>query len=78
MKTEELRQKQFDNSLVKIKEELKIENIKELVNCYVNIANADDFIHEKEVSLIKHAIEVWGLDIRINKPTSGKKLKIKE
>jgi len=78
LKTEELRQKQFDNSLVKIKEELKIENIKELVNCYVNIANADDFIHEKEVSLIKHAIEVWGLDIRINKPTSGKKLKIKE
>ena len=78
LKTEELRQKQFDNSLVKIKEELNIENIKELVNCYVNIANADDFIHEKEVSLIKHAIEVWGLDIRINKPTSGKKLKIKE
>ena len=78
LKTEELRQKQFDNSLVKIKEELKIENIKELVNCYVNIANADDFIHEKEVSLIKHAIKVWGLNIRINKPTSGKKLKIKE
>ena len=78
LKTEDLRQKQFDKSLLKIKEELTIDNIKQLVSCYVDIANADDFIHEKEVSLINHAIEIWNLDLKINKPKSGKKLEIKK
>ena len=78
LKTEDLRQKQFDKSLLRIKEELTIDNIKQLVSCYVDIANADDFIHEKEVSLINHAIEIWNLDLKINKPKSGKKLEIKK
>ena len=78
LKTEDLRQKQFDKSLLRIKEELTIDNIKKLVSCYVDIANADDFIHEKEVSLINHAIEIWNLDLKINKPKSGKKLEIKK
>ena len=49
-----------------------------LINCYIDIANADDFIHENEVILIQHAIKIWGLDIIVEKPKSGDRLKIKE
>ena len=77
LRTEELRQKQFDKSLINIKEGLDTDSLNQLVECYVNIANADDFIHENEVYLIKQAIETWSLDFNLEKPTSGKKLKLK-
>ena len=77
LKTEELRQKQFDKSLINIKENLDNNNLSQLIECYVNIANADDFIHENEVTLINHAIEKWNLDFKVDKPKSGKKLKLK-
>ena len=77
LRTEELRQKQFDKSLINIKEGLDNDSLNQLVECYVNIANADDFIHENEVYLIKQAIETWSLDFNLEKPTSGKKLKLK-
>ena len=77
LRTEELRQKQFDKSLINIKEGLDNDSLNQLVECYVNIANADDFIHENEVYLIKQAIETWSLDFILEKPTSGKKLKLK-
>ena len=77
LKTEELRQKQFDKSLVSIKKILADDDLNQLVECYVNIANADDFIHENEVVLIKQAIKKWDLDFKLEKPKSGKKLKLK-
>ncbi len=77
LRTEELRQKQFDKSLINIKEVLDNDSLNQLVECYVSIANADDFIHENEVYLIKQAIETWSLDFNLEKPTSGKKLKLK-
>jgi len=77
LKTEELRQNQFDKSLINIKENLDDNNLSQLIECYVNIANADDFIHENEVILINHAIEKWDLDFKLDKPKSGKKLKLK-
>ena len=77
LKTEELRQMQFDKSLINIKENLDNNNLSQLIECYVNIANADDFIHENEVILINHAIEKWNLDFKVDKPKSGKKLKLK-
>ena len=77
LKTEELRQDQFDKSLISIKESFANDNLNRLVECYVNIANADDFIHENEVTLIKQAIEKWDLDFKLEKPKSGKKLKLK-
>ena len=49
----------------------------EIIQAFINIANADDFIHEKEVILIQHAINIWELDARVNKPKSGKKLELK-
>ena len=52
-------------------------DLEKLINCYVEIANADDFIHENEVTLIQHAIESWSMDIVIDKPKSGEKLKVK-
>ena len=78
LKTEELRQKQFDKSLTNIKENFDNNNLSQLIECYVDIANADDFIHENEVSLINRAIEVWNLDFKVGKPKSGKKLKLKK
>jgi len=80
LESEELRQQQFDDSLEKIKakEEYDNESLNTLIKCYIDIANADDFIHENEVVLIQHAIKIWGLDIVVEKPKSGDRLKIKE
>ena len=38
------------------------------------IARADDFIHENEVVLIQRAINIWSLNIKVEKPKSGDKL----
>ena len=80
LKSEESRQKQFDDSLIKIKTEPTIENkqLNQLIHCYINIANADDFIHDNEVTLIKHAITIWEMDLTINKPSSGQKLELEK
>ena len=80
LETEESRQKQFDDSLSNVKEaeEYDDESLNTLINCYIDIANADDFIHENEVTLIQHAIKIWGLDIIVNKPKSGERLQIEE
>tara|TARA_B100000427_G_scaffold326248_1_gene334546 strand:- start:2373 stop:4529 length:2157 start_codon:yes stop_codon:yes gene_type:complete len=78
LKTSDLRQGQFDKSLIKIKEEININSLMQLIKCYVDIANADDFIHENEISLINRAIQIWELEYKINNPKSGKKLEIKK
>ncbi len=80
LNSEAARQAYYDYSLLNIKNEKKYNNDKliELIQAYVNIANADDFIHEKEVTLIQHAINIWELNIIVNKPKSGKKLKIEK
>ena len=76
---EEKRQKQFNQSLSEINSDnnFKNEDLIKLINCYIDIANADEFIHDNEIVLIQHAIEVWSLDISIEKPKTGKKLSIK-
>ena len=80
LNTEEARQKQFDGSLdaIQNKEDFDTQTLEKLINCYVDIANADDFIHENEVILIQHAIKAWSLNLTIDKPRSGEKLKIKK
>lgn len=80
LKSEEARQEQFDNSLLAIKgsKEYDNETLNQLIHSYIDIANADDFIHENEVTLIQHAITIWELKMEINKPKSGEKLRIKE
>lgn len=80
LKTDDARKKQFDDSLIKIKNEpsLNENHLNQLIISYIDIANADDFIHDNEVLLIKIAIENWGLDLIINKPKSGQKLKLKK
>jgi hypothetical protein len=79
LSTEDARQTQFDDSLMKIADADNFDNaeLEKLINCYVEIANADDFIHENEVTLIQHAIESWSMDIIVDKPKSGEKLKVK-
>ena len=54
----------------------KKEDLIKLINCYIDIANADEFIHDNEIVLIQNAIDVWSLDISIKKPKTGKKLTI--
>ena len=78
LETEEKRQKQFNQSLSEINSDnnFKNEDLIKLINCYIDIANADEFIHDNEIVLIQHAIEVWSLDISIEKPKTGKKLSI--
>jgi len=80
LKSEESRQKQFDDSLINIKdtEGFETDQLMELILSYIVIANADDFIHENEVILIQHAITIWELDIIVEKPKSGEKLKIQD
>ena len=79
LNTEEARQVQFDDSLMKIADADDFDDaeLEKLINCYVEIANADDFIHENEVALIQHAIESWSMGIVVDKPKSGEKLKVK-
>ena len=78
LKSDAARQAYYDYSLLNIKNANQFNNDKllQLIQAYIDIANADDFIHEKELILIQHAINIWDLNIKINKPKSGKKLKI--
>ena len=78
LKKEEARQNQFEESLEAIqnKPEANKKYLRELLDTYLDIANADDFIHENEIMLINIAIKSWGLDISINKPKNNQKLKI--
>ena len=80
LNTEEARQKQFDDSLDTIydKEDFDTKTLEKLVDCYIDIANADEFIHENEVALIQHAIKAWSLDLTIAKPKSGERLKVQK
>ena len=80
LKSEESRQKQFDDSLINIKDAARFDTdqLMELILSYIVIANADDFIHENEVILIQHAITIWELDIIVEKTKSGEKLKLRE
>ena len=79
LKTESSRQAYFDYSLLNLKEtkQFKKAQLLEIIQAFINIANADDFIHEKEVILIQHAINIWELDARVDRPKSGKKLELK-
>tara|TARA_S200000501_G_scaffold67635_2_gene59169 strand:- start:53974 stop:56223 length:2250 start_codon:yes stop_codon:yes gene_type:complete len=77
LEKEESRQKQYENSLLNIKNiDVDSDKLQRLLFAYIDIANADDFIHENEVILIQNAIDVWELQLTINKPKSGEKLKI--
>ena len=52
------------------------DQLTKLINAFIDIANADEFIHENEVMLIQTAIKILELDLEINKPKSNEKLKI--
>ena len=54
--------------------EMDSDKLQRLLFAYVDIANADDFIHENELILIQNAIDLWELQFTINKPKSGEKL----
>jgi len=78
LKNEESRQKQYENSLMNIKNfpEIDSDKLHELIIAFIDIANADDFIHENEVTLIQDAVKSWGLNLKINKPKAGENLKV--
>ena len=78
LQNEDARQVQFEDSLLKIKKDASTNTnkLKDLISAYIEIANADEFIHDNEVLLIRNAIEIWGLDLKISKPKSGEKLNV--
>jgi len=78
LQSEEARQSQFDHSLKIIKEDASTtqDKLGDFISAYIEIANADEFIHDNEVLLIKNAIKIWGLDLNISKPKSGEKLNL--
>jgi hypothetical protein len=80
LENEESRQKQYEDSLMNIKnsEETDSDQLLQLLHAYVDIANADEFIHENELLLIQNAVAIWELDVEINKPKSGDRLEIQK
>ena len=75
LEKEESRQRQYEKSLLNIKNmEMDSDKLQRLLFAYIDIANADDFIHENELILIQNAIDLWELQSTINKPKSGEKL----
>ena len=77
LEKEDSRQKQYEISLVNIKaSEAEPDQLQKMLTAFIDIANADEFIHENEVMLIQHAIDIWELDIGINDPKSDERLKI--
>ena len=79
LEKEDSRQSQYETSLENIKSSQKETNeLKKLITAFIEIANADEFIHENEIILIQNAINIWELDIKINDPKSGENLKIIE
>ena len=77
---EESRQKQYEDSLMNIKnsKETDSDQLLQLLHAFVDIANADEFIHENELLLIQNAVAIWELDVEINKPKSGDRLEIQK
>ena len=70
LEKEESRQKQYEKSLLNIKNmEMDSDKLQRLLFAYIDIANADDFIHENELILIQNAIDLWELQSTINKPS---------
>ncbi len=80
LKNEGSRQKQYEDSLINIKNSTKInlDQLNELLSSFIDIANADEFIHDNEVMLIQNAAALWELNVEINKPKSGDRLTIQE
>ncbi len=77
LEEEEARQKQYETSLLKIKDAKKDTNeLQKLLSAFIDIANADEFIHENEIMLIQYAINAWEINVKINNPKSGEKLEI--
>jgi uncharacterized tellurite resistance protein B-like protein len=67
-------------SLINIKnsDETDSNQLLRLIHAFIDIANADEFIHDNEVLLIQNALTTWNLNIKINKPKSGDRLEIQE
>ncbi|MGY8787298.1 MAG: hypothetical protein ACKVH5_03260, partial [Fidelibacterota bacterium] len=80
LKNEGSRQKQYEDSLMNIKNsnEINLDQLNALLSSFIDIANADEFIHDNEVMLIQNAAALWELNVEINKPKSGDRLTIQE
>jgi len=78
LETDSARHEQYEASLLSLEssDNFPKSQLEALIQMYIDIANADEFIHENEVLLIQTAIKVWGLDIVVNKPKSNDRLRI--
>ncbi len=78
LETEEARENYYITSLNAIKQNFNNENEKliEVIHAFIDIANADDFIHENEITLINQAINEWKLDVTLIKNDDSNKLQL--
>lgn len=80
LESETARQQQFESSLMNIKtsEQFSEDSLSKMIQTFIDIANADEFIHENEVLLIQTAIKLWGLELVVKQPTSNDRLAIEK
>ena len=78
--SEEAREKQDITSLQLVKQDFNKDDEKliQVLNSFVDIANADEFIHENEISLINQAITEWELNVSLVKNDMDNKLFIEK
>ena len=48
----------------------------EIVQSFIEIANADEFIHENEILLINEAIKTWDIKRELTKDRNDNKLQL--
>ena len=78
LQSDEKRENQYIVSLKLVKEEFSADDKKliEIVQSFIEIANADEFIHENEILLINEAIKTWDIKRELTKDRNDNKLQL--
>ena len=76
LESDDSREEQYSKSLLEVKKDFKDDEEKliEVLDSFIDIANADEFIHENEIYLIKHAIDLWGVNKSLSKSDENDRL----
>ena len=76
LETDEEREKQYKLSLEELRNEFNNDEVKliQVIKSFIEIANADEYIHENEILLINEAIKVWNIKKSLDKDENNDKL----
>ena len=80
LKSDEARENQYILSLEEVRNDFKndINKLIQVIESFIEIANADEFIHENEILLISQAIDVWGIKKSLIKDKNNDRLFLKD